>query len=249
MRSDMSKVVIERPRSGHQLPSGKTGLRIRDYDPEREYENMPNRVSGSRSKHVRTTGRKYFSDLLSPLRRYLRSNVGRPWNKVWSEMKQSLDSRKVTGQHIFDHVKSEVETNCYEGADGKVYSPYRGYGEHRPVEGLYVHPRTGLLCWKQPRNHHRERREKEAAQREVVLIPRSDSQYYLKIEGVWYEVELEYSGEVEKTPDGQPVNRWSDTQFVTRQIYQRGQRVWQIRNKRQCNSRELRSAKLSNELP
>lgn len=33
----MSKVVIERPRSGHYLPSVKTRLRIRRYDPDEEY--------------------------------------------------------------------------------------------------------------------------------------------------------------------------------------------------------------------
>src|SRR5262247_4117913 len=89
MRDDMSKVVIERPRSGHSLPGYKTRLRIRHYDPEKDYEDLPKRVSGSRSKYVRAGETKYFSDFLSPLRRFLRTNVGRPWDKVYSEMRKS----------------------------------------------------------------------------------------------------------------------------------------------------------------
>jgi hypothetical protein len=78
MREDMSKVVIERPRSGHSLPGYKTRLRVRHYDPEKDYDDLPKRVSGSRSKYIRAGEIKYFSDLLGPLRRFLRKNVGRP---------------------------------------------------------------------------------------------------------------------------------------------------------------------------
>src|SRR5215468_12384362 len=115
----MSKVVIERPRSGHSLPGYKTRLRIRRYDPEKDYEDMPWRVSGSRSKYVRAGETKYFPDFLSPLRRFLRKNVGRPWDKVYSEMRKHLDDRKVTGRHVFEHVDMEVETHALIGSDGE----------------------------------------------------------------------------------------------------------------------------------
>ena len=101
MREDMSKVVVERPRWGHSLPSSKTRLRIRHYDPEKDYEDLPKRVSGSRSKYIHAGDIKSFTDLLSPLRRFLRTNVGRPWDKVYSEMRENLDDRKVTGRHVF----------------------------------------------------------------------------------------------------------------------------------------------------
>ena len=74
----MSKVVIERPREGHRLPSSKTRLRVRRYDPDKEYDDLPKRVSGSRSKYIRAEQTKYFSDLLGALLRFLRKNVGRP---------------------------------------------------------------------------------------------------------------------------------------------------------------------------
>ena len=34
--------------------------------------------------------------MLGPLRRYLRKQVGRPWDKVWSEITVTLDSRSLT---------------------------------------------------------------------------------------------------------------------------------------------------------
>jgi hypothetical protein len=50
----------------------------------------------------------YHFDRLSPLRRWLRSNVGRPWAKVYSELCQRYDARTVKGWHLRDHVRSEV---------------------------------------------------------------------------------------------------------------------------------------------
>lgn len=116
----MSKVVVERPRGGHGLPSVKTRFRIRNYDPDQEYDDLPGRISGLRL--AKKTGHyKYFSDLLGPLRRYLRSNVGRPWDKVYSELCENLDKRKTTGRHVFEHVETEVALNCYEAEDGRRY--------------------------------------------------------------------------------------------------------------------------------
>jgi hypothetical protein len=76
--------VTERARRGHGNASKKTtGRRIRAYDPDREYDE-PNRL-------LVAPGRQYgydckeFSDLINPLKRYLRSCIGRPWTKVHSE--------------------------------------------------------------------------------------------------------------------------------------------------------------------
>jgi hypothetical protein len=80
----MSKVVVERPRYGHSLRSPKTALRIKEYDSEFDYDDLPKRLSGSRNKHLRAARRgeiKTFSDLLGPLLKFLRRNVGRPWKK------------------------------------------------------------------------------------------------------------------------------------------------------------------------
>jgi len=230
----MSKVVIERPRHGHYLPSMKTGLRITCYDPDDEYEDLPKRAPASQGRQKGE--RKYFSDLLGPLRRYLRSNVGRPWDKVYSEMKQHLDSRKTTGQHIFEHVQSEVSLHCYEGEDGVVYEqPW--WGEPRPVRGLYVHPRTGLLCWKDPKGRGKGRRAKSAKQ-EITRVPINQTQSYLKLNGIWYIADLEDNYLREKLP----------AEDAAREVYEEGYCQWLILRKKQCSRKELKAVGLSNTL-
>lgn len=58
---------------------------------------------------VRPKVYKGFADKLGPPRRWLRSHVGRPWNKVRSEMFARFDPRTLAGQHIvFDHLLQEV---------------------------------------------------------------------------------------------------------------------------------------------
>ena len=83
------------------------------------------------------------TDLLGPLRRYLRSNVGRPWDKVYSEIRAVADARGVRGFHLLTHVAWFVQTNCVLGEDKQVLTlqPWR----HSPVQGFYVHPKSGLL--------------------------------------------------------------------------------------------------------
>jgi hypothetical protein len=145
MREDMAKVVTERPRRGHGNPSKKTtGPRIRAYDPDCDYDE-PTRLPIARGRQYGYDS-KEFSDLLGPLKRYLRSCIGRPWNKIHSELSQKLDRRSLSGSHIWDHLRWEIEMDCYIGADRLAYPTRRTYGlSEVPVHGLYVHPKTGLL--------------------------------------------------------------------------------------------------------
>ena len=88
----------------------------------------------------------YLEQLIGPLRRFLRSCIGRPWNKIHSELSQKLDRRSLSGSHIWDHVRWEIETDCYIGADRLVYTTRFTYAlSPVPVDGLYVHPKTGLI--------------------------------------------------------------------------------------------------------
>ena len=235
MREDMSKVVIERPRRGHADPNLKTGWRSRRYDPEKEYDDLPTRLTASMR-----SGTKNFSDLLSPLRRYLRSNVGRPWNKVWSEMKEHLDDRKTTGRHIFEHVEREVALHCYVGTDGRIYPSRSWYRDIYPVEGLYVHPRTGLLCWKEAR-YYKDKKRREAAVREILRIEISDARCYLKLKGLWYIGEY-VAGE-------KPENLLHGDEAEDGTCYYSRGRWLLLKKKKQCNGEELRKAGLSNDPP
>ena len=143
MRSDMANVVTERPRRGHRNPSKKWGRRLRknEYDAE---DHGPSRAPIARH-HQYGWNAKEFSDLLGPLRRYLRKQVGRPWDKVWSEITRNLDSRSLSGQHIFDHIGWEVEQHVWLSSGGSLY--HNRWSGVLPVSGLYVHPTTRLLCY------------------------------------------------------------------------------------------------------
>lgn len=55
---------------------------------------------------------KGFADKLGAPRRWLRAQIGRPWNKVRSEIFERFDPRNLAGQHIiFDHLLREVVVN------------------------------------------------------------------------------------------------------------------------------------------
>jgi hypothetical protein len=142
MRTDMAKVVTERERHGHQNPSRKWGRRLGTNEYEHD-DHGPTRAPVAR-RHQYGWQAKEFSDRLGPLRRYLRKQVGRPWDKVWSEITRTLDNRSLSGQHIFEHIRWEVEQHVRRGDDGRLYrSRWPGVA---PIEGLYVDPATRLLC-------------------------------------------------------------------------------------------------------
>jgi hypothetical protein len=240
MREDMSKVVIERPRWGHRLPSGKTRLRIRCYDPDKEYDDLPKRVSGSRSKHMRAGEIKHFSDLLGPLRRFLRKNVGRPWDLVYSEMKERLDDRKVTGRHVFEHVDGEVETHAFIDGDGELYT--WGYSGRRPVYGFYVDPRTGLLCWSDNNPCRRGRGKSITAAEEITHVRLSANTGYVKVNGIWYFIEYKT---YEELADCDQVDRAT----LLRAIPKVSDTLVLILRKKQLSQKELKAAKLKNDHP
>ncbi len=145
MRDDMAKVVTERPRRGHANKSKKTtGRPIRRYDHDLDYDE-PNRLPVARFRQYGYNA-KEFSDLINPLKRYLRSCVGKSWKKVHSELSRKLDRRSLSGLHIWNHVLGEIETDCYIGDDRLAHSNNRKYRpDERPVRGLYVHPKTGVI--------------------------------------------------------------------------------------------------------
>jgi hypothetical protein len=143
MRHDMARVVTERPRRGHGNPSKKWGRRLRQDEFGAE-DHGAARAPIARG-HQYGWNCKEFSDLLGPLRRYLHTQVGRPWNNVWSDIARTLSNRSLTGRHIFGHINWEVEQNAQVGDDGRLY--HNRWSHTTPVGGFYVHPRTGLLSY------------------------------------------------------------------------------------------------------
>lgn len=167
----MFKVIVERPRRGSWLPSVKFGARI---NPNVDHEESPPRPPAHPPDH------KELNENLAPLKRYLSSQVGRPWNKVYSEICENLDTRKATQLHILQHLFHYVVTNC--SMEGKTVMGDSGWFGYRPVEGLYVHPKTGILLrargWKRPR-----------VRKEVKHVRVSELVHNELIDAVWYRFE------------------------------------------------------------
>lgn len=219
----MKKVVVERPRRGSWQRNNKFGVRVR-YIPDHDYDEQPKKARGFES--YANGSEKSFTDVLGPLRGFLRKNIGRPWDKVYSELSAGLDKRKATGKHIFDHVHWMVEKHCFIGNDGGVYS--KSHGEW-PVTGMYVHPHTGLLC-EVPRRKRRRWKQPEDAN----FLRVSDYLGYRKYNNIWYRVKIE-PGFV----------HWKDGERVIFDIFLKKNVIlsygqhWIALEKWQCSRREL----------
>jgi len=175
MREDFHKVIIEKPRWGSRMRNLKTRWSTRRYDPDGDFAD-PDMFDLNRK-----VVRKSFSDRLSPLRRYLATQVGRPWSKIEGEFRKALDTRTVIGRHLWDHARDMVEQKVRMNPDGRPVT-LRGY----PVwTDFFVHPRTGILHQPKPEriDPHRERQKKIANTESVVLDESTKAE---KAGDLWY---------------------------------------------------------------
>jgi hypothetical protein len=188
MRDDMSKVIVERPRKGSRSADSRRG-RI-----HRASEDVSSKIG---IKHGIEPS-KYLNENLSPLKRFIASQVNRPWDKVYSEICANIDRRNTVQEHIFTHIENFVALHG-RLVDGEVYiKPWTWSAEWVPLDEsnteLYVHPRTGILL----KNRHREGRirrgrEKRDAQAAQVAQRRrvlGEEEQLLLIDDIWYLVKL-----------------------------------------------------------
>jgi len=192
MRKDMSKVIVERPRLGRSVAGKKPGRSQALVDDDGE----PIRARGAREPKRPPQKTKNLNETLNPLKRYLASNVGRPWNKVYSEISEHLKPTSTVQQHVRDHVDDFVATKTRMKGGVVVVTPRFG-GERTLDEDwclYYVHPRTGILRknekykrWTQRRREQRKKAEAELAARMRVVDEKTQIHLF---DGVWWEVKL-----------------------------------------------------------
>lgn len=140
MRQDMAKVIVERPRYGSRLPSRKKGYG--KFTQSTEIADLP--------KHEPMLGRwrgrqRWLNEHLGPMRRFLRSNIGRPWNKVHQELCEYVSFDNAVQAHVLTHVHDYVQRHVE--ICGRRIIAVRQWGhrrEMRPGE-MYICPNTGLL--------------------------------------------------------------------------------------------------------
>ncbi|MBX9789337.1 MAG: hypothetical protein K2Y37_10520 [Pirellulales bacterium] len=178
MRADMAKVIVERPRVGSRSRQAAKGYqkRLQRWG----LEEAPRR-EGMYARGGRT---KSLNEHLGPLRRYLRKQVGRPWNLVFSEICQNIRLDSAVQSHVRDHVWDYVELQVIEIDGVPCYGA--GWLHGRPIatwgrQFLYVCPRTGLLREIKP-----QARMRQAV--EVTHVRIDAERVWWRMGEIWFEV-------------------------------------------------------------
>lgn len=210
MRSDLNKQLCERQRHG----SSSDYSEVRhDTQFEKIYTTHDDGAytddytasfvtSGCResmtSRYARHWNRKQLNENLNPLFGIVRKNVGRPWNKIYSELCSVFDARSVINQHILQHLNQYVEQENVIFVDGELRfrQKYSGinYGLKDGYVEYYVDPRDGILKhnkWYKSYKHS-QRMLKNQRDIEALKIKRviDDSTELHKIEDIWFEVKF-----------------------------------------------------------
>jgi hypothetical protein len=176
MRDDMDKVIVERPRAGGDYRK----RRPRSWDDLPFYEGM--RRGAAYHGEL-----KRLNENLTPLRRYLERQVGRPWNKVYAEIAAGLRADNAVQQHVRDHLHDFVAIKPRRLHHGMSID-----GRTLWYQPLYVDPQTGLLCRtdRLPEEKARRRAARQKAKPMPDRIALAEDRELRRIRGTWYEVRL-----------------------------------------------------------
>ncbi len=178
MREDMSRVIVERPRTGAGW--ARKG-RVKTLD------NLPTKIGVHRLR-VEIGTSKGLNENLAPLRRYLEKQVGRPWNKVFSEISRHVRAENVVQQHVRQHLHDFVAINPRRDVADRF-----GRRLNRPWhQPLYVDPKDGLLkrTDRLPDVRRARRLEKDGPAPPPTEVRLSDECVLQRIDGLWYEVSM-----------------------------------------------------------
>jgi len=179
-------------------------------------------------------GTRRHGNVRLPIRKFLFSRVGQQWDKVHKELSEEFDRRTYAGYRFwrsFGHWGKDVDDNCWIGAEtGTIYSSGTGWGGiDIPVEGFYVHPFTGILCYK------REEFYKKKEEKEVTEIKLDEFNAYKKIEGIWYRVKYTLN----------PYYCYTSS-YLSSSLFHSDDK-YSIHTKRQLNHKELHAMNLVND--
>lgn len=168
MRSDMFKVIVERPRRGHSCKNPHVRKMRRTCVTEEDSGgNIPMRPQG------RIAERKELNENLNPLERFLDSKVGETWDDVYSEICEGLSLDSTVQRHVRQHLKDWVCTSLFDKDLDNLWWKYR-VDEH------------GIL---QKNDHNRKQWYKSLYSQQSDPDKREiDGVKYERSDGVWYEL-------------------------------------------------------------
>jgi hypothetical protein len=186
MRGDMPKVIVERPRGG--------GGKLRRKKAVRDDDASLSKIGVKRDAMMRGAN-KSLNENLAPLKRYLESQINRPWDKVWSEICKNLKPSNTVQQHVRDHIPDfvAIKTTLRDGQVW-VHDRYALKPLKEAYVRLYVDPKSGLLRrnkhWAGWKKLNQDRRAAAAKARDARMrVISQDVQLHLSGD-CWWEVKL-----------------------------------------------------------
>ena len=144
MRADMVKVIVERERRGgnrnYHWARSRKKFKDKDIEEAITYESMNKRHSD------RDGMRKELNENLNPLRNFLYRQVGRPWDKVYSELNQFVNVKNAVQAHIRQHLYQFVELHAVKDDNGNYRARGRYGSQHLLNDGELFVNESGILC-------------------------------------------------------------------------------------------------------
>ncbi|MBK9386605.1 MAG: hypothetical protein IPN34_17470 [Planctomycetes bacterium] len=207
MRQDMAKVLVDRARRGVKSAKfdRRRNRRAAKHDVNVSLKHAESSDAGSIAESM-GRGRLYgfnckeLNDYLSPLKRFIEANVGRPWDKVYSEIRARVRFENTVQQHIMQRIWGYVERNVVLD-DQAMPCESRSSRPLRRNE-FFIHPISGLLLRGKAPGGRRWWPKKEGSkpkgwralpggerhQYEECRI--LDREVYVKANGIWYEADM-----------------------------------------------------------
>lgn len=201
MRSDMAKVICERPRTGGDGGKSKPpkGTQKRTQQAWKDDGEGFRKQESTARRRVYGYDAKEFGELLGPLRGFLLSRVGHKWDDVYSEVCQHINRDNIVQKHILTHLFDYIALNV-RVEKGKVYynEPQRYYRDKFPYEEIseetYRHPVTGIIT-KYKKKQKKYRRQTWRPDPGTYIYESKDKCYVKDASGIWWGCELRAFGE------------------------------------------------------
>ena len=195
MRTDMQRVIVERPRRKYRLEYCRDKIGLHQLDEHGDLiEDRPTRIGLRKFNRIYGSGDlKRRTDLLNPLCRYLEKQVGSPWDEVWSDI--CANTTGLMGDHVKEHAINYVVVYVKRTDDGELISgdyTYSSHGWFKIGSGeLYVDPDTDILCKTAEKKRYKFGKNKRKSK-----IIRINEQQYFQHQGIWYRVKTKPVEEV-----------------------------------------------------
>ncbi len=182
MKSDMHKIISEKGKVGgddgyHQRHRSN----IKQMIHEEQFDDIP--LTESIKPKIDWDDLKSRNTNLNPLKRLLDKNIGRSWNKIYSEICKKINSNSTMQNNLLQHLDYMVELNA-EYVDGIPktcsfdHSRYELYDDH-----FYVCPTTKCL-----KKHKRKKKSNGLKEPEKYLLSKCGKTEHTleKEDGIWY---------------------------------------------------------------